>query len=81
MRERINRLARGIIDNGSPELVLTPERVEASVPAACKGFRLFLPAVADPGNTAGSKADQEDHQQRYKHWGKGPAPCMFQGII
>ena len=33
MRERINRLARGIIDNGSPELVLTPERVEASVPA------------------------------------------------
>ena len=33
MRERINRLARGIIDNGSPELVLAPERVEASVPA------------------------------------------------
>jgi len=33
MRERINRLARGIIDNGSPELVLTPDRVEASVPA------------------------------------------------
>ena len=31
MRERINRLARGIIDNGSPELVLAPERVEASV--------------------------------------------------
>ncbi len=26
MRERINRLARGIIDNGSPELVLAPER-------------------------------------------------------
>lgn len=33
MRERINRLARGIIDSGVPELVLTPDRVEAAVPA------------------------------------------------
>ena len=33
MRERINRLARGIIDSGSPELALSPERVERFVPA------------------------------------------------
>ena len=31
MRERINRLARGIIDSAMPELVLTPDKVEASV--------------------------------------------------
>lgn len=31
MREHINRLAREIIDSGPPELVLAPERVEASV--------------------------------------------------
>ena len=29
MRERINRLARGIIDSGIPELVLAPDKVEA----------------------------------------------------
>ena len=33
MRERINRLARGIIDTAAPELVLTPDQVEVSVPA------------------------------------------------
>ena len=33
MRERINRLARGVIENGVPELVLKPEKVEAAVPA------------------------------------------------
>ena len=33
MRERINRLARGIIDSGIPELVLAPDKVEAAVPA------------------------------------------------
>ena len=33
MRERINRLARGIIDSGIPELVLAPDHVEAAVPA------------------------------------------------
>ena len=57
------------------------QSLTTAFPAACKGFRLFLPAVTDPGNTAGCKADQEDHQQRYKHWGEGPAPCMFQRII
>ena len=33
MRERINRLARGIVENSVPELVLKPERVEAVIPA------------------------------------------------
>lgn len=33
MRERINRLARGIIDSQVPELVLAPDKVEAAVPA------------------------------------------------
>lgn len=33
MRERINRLARGMIENGVPELLLKPEAVEAAVPA------------------------------------------------
>ncbi len=33
MRERINRLARGMIDNGIPELKLKPERIEAQVEA------------------------------------------------
>ena len=28
MRERINRLARGIIDSSVPELVIKPERIE-----------------------------------------------------
>lgn len=32
MRERINRLARGMIENGVPALVIKPEAVEASVP-------------------------------------------------
>ena len=30
MRERINRLARGIIDSSVPELVIKPERIEGS---------------------------------------------------
>lgn len=33
MRERINRLARGIIDSETPKLLLKPERVEAVVQA------------------------------------------------
>ena len=33
MRERINRLARGIIDSETPKLVLKPERLEAVVQA------------------------------------------------
>ncbi len=33
MRERINRLARGIIDSGIPELVLAPDQLETVVPA------------------------------------------------
>lgn len=33
MRERINRLARGMIENGIPTLVIKPEAVEAAVPA------------------------------------------------
>lgn len=33
MRERINRLARGMIDSGIPELVLAPKQLETVVPA------------------------------------------------
>lgn len=33
MRERINRLAKGIIDSEVPKLVITPSAVEGSVPA------------------------------------------------
>ena len=30
MRERINRLARGIVDGGVPGLMIKPERLEGS---------------------------------------------------
>ena len=33
MRERINRLAKGIIDSEVPKLVITPAAVEGSVPS------------------------------------------------
>ena len=33
MRERINRLAKGIIDSEVPKLVITPSALEGSVPA------------------------------------------------
>ena len=33
MRERINRLARGIVENRAPRLELKPERIEAVIPA------------------------------------------------
>lgn len=33
MRERINRLSRGIIENGIPELEIKPQAVEAEVPS------------------------------------------------
>ncbi|MFQ7816055.1 DUF5717 family protein [Enterocloster sp.] len=33
MRERINRLARGIVDGGVPGLMIKPERVEGSLGA------------------------------------------------
>ena len=33
MRERINRLARGIVESAVPELVIKPDRVEAMIPA------------------------------------------------
>ena len=36
MRERINRLARGIIDSEAPQVVITPEQVEEQVPASAK---------------------------------------------
>lgn len=36
MKERINRLARGMVDSRIPELVLQPQKVEAAVPSGEK---------------------------------------------
>ena len=36
MRERINRLARGIIDSESPQVTVEPKQVEESVPVSPK---------------------------------------------
>lgn len=42
MRERINRLARGIIDSSVPELVIKPERIEGVLsPGRVRAGRIF----------------------------------------
>ena len=47
MRERINRLARGILSAGDPELVLAPERIDLPVR---KGEVLKTEIAAESGN-------------------------------
>ena len=42
MRERINRLARGIVDGGVPGLMIKPERVEGSLGAGQTARGEFL---------------------------------------
>ena len=42
MRERINRLAKGIIDSEVPKLVITPSALEGSVPAGTTARGLSL---------------------------------------
>ena len=47
MRERINRLARGIIDSESPQVTVEPKQVEESVPVSPKaqGGSCWSPAA------------------------------------
>ena len=47
MRERINRLARGIVDSESPQVVVTPAQVEESVPVSSKNRGELLVASSN----------------------------------
>ena len=51
MKERINRLAKGIIDSEQPKMTWSPEKIDETLRMnKCEGICVFLePAGADSG--------------------------------
>ena len=60
MREKINRLANGILDREIPELALSPERFDAELPADLR--RRYDLVIDTDGITAGGS--QFTHTKR-----------------